>query len=349
MKKKYIFLLVVLIVEIVIAIVIAKTFFNNENTNFSEFTDVEVNTNTLWCSTFQLAWNELIENLSLEKIEFEDYPNSEIIDNLNKKSFTKDMINPKDYSIFVEKNSPQVLEKIKDYNITDYHLEKLKNNTSNGLVILASLNKEFNFPEEFKIYDGVRKFNENVDGVTYFGLKGNDNSIYKDSVEVLYYYDANTFDFGIKLKTTTTDEVIMCTLEEEKYNTNFEDLYQEIVTSSENYSGNSNLEDIDSFFAPNINIQKNINYNSLCWKEIKNSNGNFLSLASQYISLNMNNEGAKLESEFLAVSDYVGSQPTTARKFHYNVPFVLFLKEENQDKPYFAVKIIDSSFLDIKE
>lgn len=356
MKKKYILLLVVFIIEIILALIIVKTFYTNKDNfseysnkdNFLEFTDVEFNMNTLWCSTFQLAWNELADNLNLEKIEFEDYPNSEIIDNLNKKSFTKDMINPKDYSIFVENNSPKILEKLKDYKITDYQLDMLKDNTSNGLVILASLNKNFEFPEKFEVATNNGTFNKTIKGVTYFGLKG-DSSIYKDSIEVLYYYDVNIFDFGIKLKTTTDDEVILWSLKEEQYNTSFEDLYKEMSILSESYEGSKKIEDIDLFLVPNINIESNINYNSLCGKEIKNSNGNFLSLASQHILLNMNNSGVKLKSDFLTVTDSVGAPPASARRFLYNVPFVLFLKEKNQDKPYFAVKIIDSTFLEINQ
>lgn len=349
MKKKYILLLVVFICEILLAVVIVKKFYNSGHNNFSEFTDVEVNSNTLYCSTFQLAWNELTDKLGLEKIEFENYSNSEIIDNLNKKSFTKDMINSKDYSIFVEKSSPQVLEKIKDYNITNYQLEKLNNTNSNGLVVLASLNKEFNFPEEFEVTTNEGTFNKIISGVTYFSLKDNDKSLYKDSVEVLYYHDFDRFDYGIKLNTTTDDEVILWSLREEKYNTSFEDLYKEMITLSESYEGSKTLEDVDLFLVPNINIESNINYNSLCGKEIKNSNGSFLSLASQHIFLNMNNGGVKFKSNFFAVTDSIGAPPTTARRFLYNVPFVLFLKEKKSRPTIFCCKNTGFNFLEIKK
>ena len=58
--------------------------------------------NTIWVGSFQLAWNELIEYMGFE-IEFEE--DSQMVNELNKKLFTKDMLSEKDYYVKVGKTN----------------------------------------------------------------------------------------------------------------------------------------------------------------------------------------------------------------------------------------------------
>lgn len=77
--------------------------FNREN--------MEYNKNMIWIGTFQIAWNELIEIYGNETIEFIDYE-SALVDELNQKSFTKDMISEEDYYVKVGKSSSQLKKEI---------------------------------------------------------------------------------------------------------------------------------------------------------------------------------------------------------------------------------------------
>ena len=56
-------------------------------------------TNSVWVGTFQIAWNEFMNRVG-DNIKFEDGP-SILADELNKKTFTKDMISSEDYYVRV--------------------------------------------------------------------------------------------------------------------------------------------------------------------------------------------------------------------------------------------------------
>ena len=58
--------------------------------------------NTIWIGSFQLAWNELIEYLGYE-VEFKD--KTELLTELNKQLFTKDMLSENDYYIKIGKTN----------------------------------------------------------------------------------------------------------------------------------------------------------------------------------------------------------------------------------------------------
>lgn len=76
----------------------------------------DTDTNNIWISTFQLAWNEFKENVVGKNIEFED-ESSKIANELNKNIFTKEMLSENSYYISVEKTSPELREKLlKDIN-----------------------------------------------------------------------------------------------------------------------------------------------------------------------------------------------------------------------------------------
>lgn len=345
--KKYL-LIPSLIIVILILIIFNCIVYKNSvyNSNKTELIS-QNNMNIIWCGSLELAWNELINILNIEKIEFEDNSNEEVLNLLNKRKFTKSMISSEDYRILVENNSEIFKEKIKDYKIADEQIKMFDNKNSDGFAIYSYISKEFEFLEKFDILTNNRSFNKDITGVTYFGINDDSDDILDNNIEVLYYDYFGKY--AVKLKTKGNDEVILYTLEENAYNSSFEELYNEILELESSYEESKKFEKVDIFQMPNIKIDTLINYNSLCGKEIKNSSGAYLNLVTQYIFLDMNNSGVKFESNAVIFSDRLGGTPTTTRKFLFNVPFVFFLKEAGKDEPYFAVKIIDSTFLDIKK
>lgn len=345
--KKYLLIIILIIVILILVvfngIVYKKLIYNSTKTELIN----QNNMNTIWSGSLEIAWNELLDTLNLEKIEFEDNSNKEILNLLNKRKFDKSMISNENYKIFVEKNSKIFKEKVKDYKITDEQIRIIENQNINGFAIYSYINKEFEFLEKFDILTNNGSFNKDITGVTYFGINDDSDDVLDNNIDVLYYDYFGKY--AVKLKTKGRDEVILYTLEENSYRSNFEELYNEVLELENSYGESKKFEKVDIFQIPNIKIDTLINYDSLCGKEIKNSDGVYLSLVSQYIFLDMNNSGVKFESNAVIFSDRVGGTPTTTRRFLFNVPFVLFLKEAERDEPYFAVKIVDSTFLDIKK
>lgn len=346
MKKKIVIYIIIFIFEIVIAGVIFNTFFCEKEV-VSQFNDLD--SNEIWCASLQLGWNELTDVLNLNKIEFIDYPEDSLLINLNQKKFSKEMISKDNYNIIVRENSEQFKEEAKKYNLAKEQLKIIENNNSNGFMILSMLEKNLNFLEKFDIVAENANFNnKNISGVTYFGIKQDSKFKLASNIKVLYY-DEN-HKYAVKLKTKENDEIILYTLNEDKYNASFEELYEEITNLSVAYDNEYKVfKEVDIFSMPNIKINSIINYDSLCGKEIKDANGMYLATVNQYINFRMNNIGAKLDSKTILYTDTLGIEPISTRKFEFNVPFVMFLKEAEKDEPYFAVKILDSTFLDIKK
>lgn len=300
----------------------------------------ETDTNSVWVGTFNLAWNELI-NLIGKKIAFANYESS-IVDELNKQDFNKSMIDEKYYYIKVEKTSPELKnEIINELKIKfDYSCDDILNKLSfekeeNNYTIFAVLFKEFEFNKAFKELKDGYSFNDSGRVYKYFGIDANNMEELKDSVEILFYNNEN--DYAIRLNTKDGDEVILYLNDS---NDSFEKIYNEILEQTDK---TQNIEYGDLLAIPYINFETTINYGDLCGKRIEGT-GYYLSNAIQSIKYDLNEKGGNLISEAsIQVETYSFERYT--RKIIFDKPFVLFMKENESNKPYFALKIEDESML----
>ena len=101
--------------------------------------------NNLWVGTLDLAWKDLKEKTGLNKIDV----NSQIANDLNESTFTKEMLDSNDYKINVERT------------------------LTNGYKIDATLNKELNFLEVFDNFSNDYNqltFGDSKEYIKYFGI-----------------------------------------------------------------------------------------------------------------------------------------------------------------------------------
>jgi hypothetical protein len=66
--------------------------------------DDKIEKNTIWCGTFQLVRNALMEYFNLDKIELRTYNTpltEEVVDHLNQKSFSTDSLSDSGYYLYV--------------------------------------------------------------------------------------------------------------------------------------------------------------------------------------------------------------------------------------------------------
>lgn len=116
-KKAIIAIIVVIALLAILVILYANLFKNNndkrtltpiENTNknseekkYSEniktvaTLEDEITTNSVWCGTFQLVWNDMVNNVVKQDVVFT--PQEKIVENLNKQTFKEDQLSEKDY------------------------------------------------------------------------------------------------------------------------------------------------------------------------------------------------------------------------------------------------------------
>lgn len=284
-------------------------------------------------------------------VEFED-GNSMLVDELNKRTFTKDMLSKDDYYIKVGKTSPKLKEEIKNElsqkfninvsNVLDEIDFENDTNAIMGYTVYSMLMKNFEFIVPFDKLGGFR-FDDSEGYVEYFGINNASDESLNQNVEVLFYNNQN--DFAVKLKTKENEELILYM--NETY-TSFNDMYNEIEEKSKNYSGDKTFNQSDELKIPYINVDTIINYDELYGKIIKDTDQMYISNAIQNVKFTLNEKGGNLLSEATVVSEY-NSLAENARFFNFTKPFIIFMKEENKSKPYFSLKVDNVNILEIEE
>ena len=300
--------------------------------------------NKVWCGTFNLVWNDFMNDVVKGNVEFRD-GESELANELNKQSFKVDQLSENSYfKIHGQAMGEDLKNKIQNgikqkFNEDSNLIDRIDWNDSNGYVLYAMLKKEFNFLEPFSTAMGSMTFNNSEPRIKCFGVDSSNNPIASKNVEVLFYNSED--DFAIKLKTIEGEEVILYKTTGE--NKSFEENYKEIKKQQINYSGKNTFEENDILRIPFIKVNDEINYDELCGREIKNSNY-YIKQALQTIDFELNNVGGSVKSE--AVIDATQKAWTEkSRKMIFDSDFILYLKEESKEQPYFALKVDNTDIL----
>jgi len=189
--------------------------------------------NILYCSTFQLAWNEFKDEVVKEDIKMTDEPS--MVKILNKGLSTKADLSEKDYVAMAGFGKENIVEKI-NKELT----KKFKNEATpvevippDGLMIYSFLYKNLEFKKEFESI--IEPFPFHSDGQIYkvkaFGINDcvnpecfDSHKKYVKQVDVLYYPGNEIYDmkpesiqFVIRLNTKDPkDEIILAKIKPEE-------------------------------------------------------------------------------------------------------------------------------------
>lgn len=296
---------------------------------------------SVWCVTFQLVWNDLMDKFTHGKPVELAGGNPPIADELNKRLYTADILSPDSYykkQGEISKKLKKEIEKAiaKKFNETSDVLDMVDWNVKDGYLFYAMLKKDFTFLNAFNILTPA-PFAGSTEKVQYFGINKDTDKKIKDNVQVLYY---NENEYAVKLLTNENEEVILLKSDKEG---DFTELYDYVTSISKP----SKMEKSDELKVPNINIDKTISYDELCEKRILGTNKK-ITKALQTIKFKMDNKGGTLKSEAVIGIMRMSLAPDIARHFDFDEPFVMFLKEKGKEKPYFAARVDNTEFL-VKE
>ena len=301
----------------------------------------------IWCGTFQLVWNDAMEKMGNKPIVFKE--ESPLAESLNQQKFTANDISEESYYKIVSEMVPGLKEKIETeikekFGVQSIALDDIDFTlNSNVCLLYAMLKKEFTFPIEFTDL-GKGNFAEGEELVTYYGIDGDTDERVWNNVEILFYDTKN--EFAIRLKTNEKEEVILYRTDN---NTSFEEMYQKILEKEKTYTGSKRYTQYDKILKiPNINVSTQISYDELCDKEIQGSTWH-IEKAIQTVEFSLDKTGGKIISEAelqertksYAMEDVIADE----REFLLTDQFVLFLKEEDKNVPYFAMNVQDTSVL----
>lgn len=346
-KKLKAIIIVISITILITGVIYAMKQINKQKTlPTATITIEEGDMDTMWVGTFQLVWNEFMDKYVKGNVEFID-GESKIAKELNKKSFTKEMLNDKDYYIEHGLTNKELQKRILTNIKNKFNVENsaiLKNieeqkfeKALNHYTLYAMLNKNFTFNKPFDLIPSASKFNNGEKNVKYFGIEGTNGL--EDNIKVMFYNDSS--DFAVTLKTKENEEVILYRTENRG---TFEELYKEILQKENLYSGSKEFKTNDDIKVPYIEVNKDINYNELCNREIKNC-GIYIDKAIQSVNFNLTEHGGNLVSEAINSGTIENAISMDARKFYFTDTFVLFLKEKDKEKPYFALLVNSDEIL----
>ena len=110
-----------------------------------------------------------------------------------------------------------------------------------------------------------------------------------------------------------------------------------MIEKNKNYTGNKTWDENDVLMIPFIKVQDEINYDELCGRNIKDTKW-YIRQAIQTIDFELNNYGGSVKSEALIEVTRKGALDIN-REFIFYDDFILYLKEANKEKPYFALKV----------
>lgn len=288
-------------------------------TNISKIDD-----NSVWCPTFQLIWNDLKNKVIGDNIVFLEDEDNIYANDLNKESFNEKMISDEYYY----KNFGYMTNELKEiikYDIKEKFNEESDildrvnfNDNSRDYFFYAMLVRNFNFKHPFDILSKKT-----------FGITKDSKEELDENIKVLFY---NKDSYAVKLLTTSKDEVI---LYKGNIMDNFKNTYQEIINKVQEEDFKSD----DTITIANLSFKSETQYQELLNKSFYDINGisYVISDAIQTIIFNLDNKGGKVKSEAS-----MGVRLTSlnyGRHFDFTDNFVLFLKEEDREKPYLALNV----------
>lgn len=327
----------------------------SENIEIVATLEDEITTNSAWCGTIQLVWNDMVNNVIKQDVIFT--PQKQVVNNLNKQSFTEDQLSEKDYyKVYdlvtqnlkeeIEKNiKSKFNEKSDIINKIDWSGAPKDNSGYNSkykkYLFYAILKKEFNFKNDFdELKNG--QFAKKYKDIKYFGIDKNSSSELYSQVEVLYYNSKS--DFAVILNTKENEQVILCKGAE---GNNFATIYNNLIKKSNNYEGNKEFTENDYLKVPNIKFDIFKSFDELCNNTFYSKKGEEYNISQvlQTIQVEMDKSGGKIKSEAAMAAKIVGitinQEKAENRYFYLDDEFTMFLKEANKDIPYFAANIED--------
>lgn len=324
----------------------SKNIKKQESSNFEilpTMSSISYAKNQVWVGTFQLVWNDLINEFIKSPVEFIGYK-SDIAKELNKQEFT---INDLSESAYYKKwgaVTPELKKEIEKgikekFNETSDILDQFNWTPAKGKYLLyAMLKKDFEYIEKFnKLPDD--EFTGSIGNVEYFGLDEDSTYEQRNSVDVLFYNREN--DYAISLKSKQGDIICLYRTDDDKI---LENYYKDILAKEKRYTGSKEFGKKDKFKAPMLDFKSERKFEELCNIPIKNS-PYIISEAIETVQFKMNETGVKLKSEAaIGIRKIISVDKTIPRHFYFDNKYVIFISEQGK-KPYFGMKITDAKSL----
>jgi len=308
--------------------------------------EVKGDKNILYCLTFQLAWNDLKDNMIKEDIRLKDEPLC--VAHLNKALSSKEDVSEKDCVIMAGFGKDRIIEKINNAlkekfgNEAPRVLEKL---SPTDIMVYAYLYKNLKFKYVFESLESPIEFESNgqINNVRAFGIRrfsrSEEHENIAKQVSVIDYKDSD--DFIIILASESfEDEIILAKMTPASTLLKMIEAVERRIVEAEP----DEMRNRDTLQIPKFNFDITHSYNELIGKFFINRDFEdyFITEALQNIRFKLDEKGALLKSEARIRGKPISPRP---KLLIFDKPFLLYMKEKNGIHPYFAVWVDNAELM----
>lgn len=302
--------------------------------------------NLIYCSTMQLAWNELCKFVGGD-ICFPQCASPETsltAKELNEHPFTTKDLNVNSYVTMADTVKNGVVARIKK-ELKEKFDESSKVDFSrmdpDDIVAYAFLLKVLEFEEKFEDLKGmiftsssefVPFMNTHVQAFGVEKVKIGHSRKLLDQVKVLHYKDLN--EFTISLKTKSNEFITLARMEPSPT------LQDTLLRMKRGSFGGLDVGEVLKI--PKISFDLEHHFHEWISQNIyvgDKHSGYFIGDAVQFIKFDLDEEGAKLRSEAALTAKRCISFEASCRRFVFDGPFLIVLRETENSPPYFVAWI----------
>ncbi|MHC4110242.1 MAG: hypothetical protein ACYSUY_04155 [Planctomycetota bacterium] len=305
--------------------------------------------NVLWCTTFQIAWNELCK-LNGEPIQMANAP--EMVSILNKQSVTRTDLDEASYIAMAGIKGDGIIARIETALEEKFHgqaspnvvLPILQQIPAGFWITYCYLFKHLSFRRDFdRLPQGL---NFSRDKVQCFGFDSKWKQHTFGLVSQVSVRDyINPDDFIIELITQSrTDRLILAKINPETTLSQTIEAVQKRLTNGKR----APIVFQSSLMVPVLNFDLLRNFTELYDKPIRSNNPNIAGtpfvLALQQIRFRLDEKGAVLKSEAGGAG---GTGPPKPRPLNliFNKPFLIMIKRTDAEMPYFVLWVDNTELL----
>jgi hypothetical protein len=293
------------------------------------------NNDLVYCATFQMAWNELMDKYSTGPLKLDrevDY-----VDFLNKRDFEKAALSPDCFIALCDTVDSGVIQKIQK-ELADRFRETSKIDFSglepSAIIAYAFLLRDIKFIQKYCLLDPMDFKGTKV---STFGLKkGREDG--RHQTKILFYDDPN--NFAISIKSKIPDILVLAKIPPEKT------LFETIAKVEQNIRMEP-VKDGDILQVPDMAFDLGHHFKEICGAYFLNKELSeyFIEDAVQFIKFSLNAEGAVLRSEAAIMSRKCISRPEDPKVMVFNDSFLVYMKSHINTPPYFAAWVNTPEFL----
>lgn len=332
-----------------------SNFISDENLHILPSIDDNITANSMRCWTFQLVWNDMINELIKQDVVFQ--PQLQTVENLNKQTFSKKYLSENSYFakfwLLTLDLKDEIENGIKEkFDETSDILDQLdwsnvpqSDDYYNFLnekeyLFYTMLRKIFNFE---KAFDQLNKwlFDNKYNDIEYFWIQSSSSKDLYDQVYI-YYYDSED-SFAVALKTKEWEDIVLARWTQ--WNS-FMEIFDNILKKWQKYKGEHYFTKYDYLKVPNLKFKTLTEFEDLENQQFYAANWDVCNIkkALQTIEFELDKSWWYIKSEAVIVTQDFGALPGYEfehenRYFYFDKPFVMFWKESDKDLPYFATQI----------